>query len=229
MASGIHKNIYTIFPNLPAHIVRTHSAGITPVIGKLFDSLRHIIRFGDFGIAEKFYYIFIMRSEQRFHKIGAGMTAKVRRHIADTKFSVRRWIIGMISDFFGQRFCILLIPFAMLFIYPVCRVSGAVMQSKEIIAECLMIFGPEIHGFAIAVNRLVQPALILQHIAHIDIGFGILRLQFYGFEIPFNSLVCSAGFSQSICYIVVCAGTARLKLQCLLVRFNRLVKLSLFF
>ncbi len=161
VAGQIHQDVDLVLTNTVQERLMRHVDRLPPLVSAGLQMLGHSVGSSDIRIAKGFHLTAIMMGQDRLHKIGYGMEAKIRRKIADPQSTVRVGRIVMNRPSRGGR-CMPLRPADMLRQKRGAVHLGIAIHGAEQRAVRDWIGGIESHGLLKILPRLDDVSLRLQ-------------------------------------------------------------------
>ena len=225
----VHKDINAVFTDFFRDDGMGFPNGVIPMVSKFPDPLCYIIGPQNLCVAENLHLGTVMGLEQGFQKIGARVTAKIRRHIPHAKPSFGCRIIDMRQYFRCQRFCMGLVPVEMLLKHPIRSVTRTVLQGEQHVAVGLMISGLDLQRFFVAVHCFPDNSLVIERDTHVAVGLGKARLDLNGLPVIFDGFSGPGLIPHRIPHIVIGFGEIGIDRYGFAVSGNGIVNFALVF
>ena len=160
-------------------------------------------------VAEDLELLVVVRLQQRQEESPDRMRAEIWRNVAHPQPAIRGAIVPMRCDRGGQRLGVPLVPTAMFFGHCPSVVRRAEMERVEQVAMRHGGVGLQLHRPAVAGDRLVEPALVLQDDAQVAVRRGIVGPQLQRPAVAGDRLVRVSLGQQGIAQVVVGLGIVR--------------------
>ena len=171
----VHEDVDLIPPDLRREFFLRKIGRLAPSVGKLAVAVRDFVGDGSAAVAEELEAAPIVRLETRQQCPPHHMVPEIRRHVADAKLSIGRWIVGVRAPFAAERGRVNRIPSAHL-VRDLGRWDRGMEEAGENeIAADLRAAGIQGHGASEAFEGGVDLAAVLQGDAEIVVGVEIVR------------------------------------------------------
>ncbi len=176
VSGQIHQDVNPVLPDLLGNDLMAFSQCAVPVVCEGFDARRDLIGPSHIRIAEYLHPGLVMRLEQRFDEVGAGMAPKIRGDIPDAEPSFGRGVVLVGHHLPGEGLLMDLGPAEMLFQQPFRRVIRGVLQGEEQVAVRDRVLRLELQDFPITCHRVLRFAVVSQGNPHVVVCLGTFRL-----------------------------------------------------